>query len=300
VDKTVLEKIGDPLVHIVRNAVDHGIESPEERKKVGKAPQGQVELMAFHEGSNLVIQVTDDGKGIDPAIIRKKAIERKVISAQNSLTDQDLINLVFHPGFSTKDQVTEVSGRGVGMDVVKTNIEGLGGEVKMASKKGEGSSLKITLPLTLAIIEGIVITMENEKFVIPLAQIHEITQIKKTEIETFSGVSKLFKLRGDVLPLFYINQKIGKKNLERDFETILVVKEHNFKLGVVVDDILTQQQIVIKKLGLDIKNAKGMMGSAIMSDGKPALILDLLEIFKDDLKKSQGFKKIKDQGHQAA
>jgi two-component system chemotaxis sensor kinase CheA len=301
VDKTVLEKIADPLVHIVRNAVDHGLEMPEVREASGKERKGNVELFAYHEGSNLVIQVTDDGKGIDPDIIRKKAIEKGVINQTSSMSDQEIIQLIFHPGFSTKEQVTEVSGRGVGMDVVKTNIENLGGEVKLMSKLGEGSSLKIILPLTLAIIEGIVIQAEQEKFVLPLTQIFEISQVKSTEVESFSGIASLFKLRGEVLPLFHINSKIGK-SLCHDCEnyTVVVVRGLNYAFGAVVDDIINQQQIVIKKLGEDVRGQKGIIGSAIMADGMPSLILDLLELFKDDLKASKGHQKYRERNIRAA
>ncbi len=291
VDKTVLEKLNDPLVHIVRNAVDHGIEEAEERLKAGKEAIGNIELFAYHEGSNLVIQVTDDGKGINHEIIRKKAIAKGIISEQSNLSPDDLIQLVFHAGFSTKEKVTEVSGRGVGMDVVKTNIESLGGEVKIMSKVNEGSSLKIILPLTLAIIEGIIIVSGEEKFVVPLTQIFEITQVKSNEIENFSGVARLFKLRGEVIPLFFVNNKLGNKVLELKSYTVMIVRGVNYNFGVVVDDIITQQQIVIKQLGEDIKGRVGIMGAAIMADGMPALILDVFELFKDDLKASRGYKK---------
>lgn len=292
VDKTVLEKLADPLVHIIRNAVDHGLETSDIRVNAGKEAKGNVELFAYHEGSNLVIQITDDGKGIDPEVIRKKAIEKGIISQREIIPDQEMIQYIFHPGFSTKEQVTEVSGRGVGMDVVKTNIEALGGEVKLMSKLGEGSSLKIILPLTLAIIEGIVIKSENEKFVLPLSQIYEISQVKAADVQKFSGVAKLFELRGEVLPLFNINEKIGKKeNTSDESLTVIVVRGLSYAFGVAVEDILNQQQIVIKKLGDDIKNKKGIIGSAIMADGKPSLILDLLELFKEDLKSSKGHKK---------
>jgi two-component system chemotaxis sensor kinase CheA len=301
VDKTILEKIADPLVHIVRNAVDHGLEMPDIREASGKERKGNVELFAYHEGSNLVIQVTDDGKGIDPHIIRKKAIEKGIINQTSTMSDQEIIQLIFHPGFSTKEQVTEVSGRGVGMDVVKTNIENLGGEVKLMSKLGEGSSLKIILPLTLAIIEGIVIQAEQEKFVLPLTQIFEISQVKLTEVESFSGIANLFKLRGEVLPLFHINTKLGKA-LKHDCEnyTVVVVRGLNYAFGVVVDDIINQQQIVIKKLGKDVRGQKGIIGSAIMADGMPSLILDLLELFKDDLKASKGYQKYKERNIKVA
>jgi two-component system chemotaxis sensor kinase CheA len=291
VDKTVLEKLVDPLVHIVRNAVDHGLETASERQDADKAPIGNVELYAFHEGSNLVIQVTDDGKGINPEVIRKKAIEKGILNQNSNISDQEVLQLIFHPGFSTKEKVTEVSGRGVGMDVVKTNIESLGGEVKLMSKMGEGSSFKIILPLTLAIIEGLVITAHDEKFVLPLSQVYEITQVHTKDVETFSGVANLFKLRGEVLPLFFVNDKLGLKNQESTSHTVVIVRGLNHAFGVVVEDILNQQQIVIKKLGEDIQNRKGIIGSAIMSDGMPSLILDLVELFKGDIKQSQAYKR---------
>lgn len=300
VDKTVLEKLGDPLVHIVRNAVDHGLETADIRQVAGKDPVGNVELYAFHEGSNLVIQVTDDGKGIDPEVIKKKAIENGILNANTNISDQEAIQLIFHPGLSTKEQVTEVSGRGVGMDVVKTNIENLGGEIKLMSKKGQGSSIKIILPLTLAIIEGIVIRAENDKFVLPLSQIYEITQIQSDDIESFTGVASLFTLRGEVLPLFFINKKLGKKVDETSNYTVIVVREMSYTFGVVVDDILIQQQIVIKKLGEDIQGKKGILGSAIMADGMPSLILDMFELFKDDFKQSRGYQKFIDKSIKAA
>jgi two-component system chemotaxis sensor kinase CheA len=300
VDKTVLEKIADPLVHIIRNAVDHGLEDTVDREPNGKEFSGNVELMAFHEGSHLIIQITDDGKGINPEVIRKKAIEKKIISENATMTDQEIIQLIFHAGFSTKVEVSEVSGRGVGMDVVKTNIEALGGEVKVMSKIGEGSSFKIILPLTLAIIEGIVIAGNNEKFVVPLSQVHEVVQIPEREIESFSGVAKLFKLRGEVIPLFSLNSKLGIKSEDKKSYTNLIIRTAAFTFGVIVDDILNQQQVVVKKLGEDIQNRNGVMGAAIMADGRPSLILDLFEIFKNDLKSSRGYQNLKKQNAQAA
>ena len=296
VDKTVLEKLGDPLVHIIRNAVDHGLEDdPQERITQGKTAEGNVELYAYHEGSNLVIEITDDGKGIDPEVIRKKAIEKNVIKENSNLNDNEIINLIFHAGFSTKDEVTGVSGRGVGMDVVKTNIEILGGEVILKSELGKGSSFKIILPLTLAIIEGIIINSENEKFVVPLTQIFEIAHVQNSDIETFSGVAKLFELRGEVLPLFFINHKLGKKEKEETSHTVIIVRGAQQAFGVVVDNIINQQQIVIKKLGEDLSGKQGIIGSAIMSDGMPSLILDLFELFREQMKQSTTTNKFKNE-----
>jgi two-component system chemotaxis sensor kinase CheA len=300
VDKTVLEHLSDPLVHMVRNAVDHGLETNAERIAAGKSEFGQVEIMAFHEGSNLVIQVTDDGKGIDPEIIREKAIRKNVIRESETLSPQEILQLVFHPGFSTKEEVTEVSGRGVGMDVVKNNIEQLGGEVKLMSKIGSGSSFKVILPLTLAIIDGLVITVAKEKFVIPLGQVHELVLIPRKEIEVFSGAAELCRVRGEVYPLFFLNAKLGGKRMERDSETVIIVRGQGQSYGISVDNIVNQQQIVIKKLGDDIRGKKGIMGSAIMGDGRPSFILDVHELFKDDFKKSRGYEKIKQQVKNAA
>ncbi|MFN8369273.1 MAG: chemotaxis protein CheA [Bacteriovoracaceae bacterium] len=301
VDKTVLEKIADPLVHTVRNAVDHGIEMPDERVAKGKDKKGNVELYAYHEGSNLVIQVTDDGKGIDSEVIRKKAIEKNIIKSNSNLSDHELRLLIFHPGFSTKEKVTEVSGRGVGMDVVKTNVEALGGEVKLMSKVGQGSTLKIILPLTLAVIQGIVIKAEKEKFVLPLTQVFEISRVKTQDVESFSGIASLFRLRGEVLPLFFINKKIGKKvDTTLNAYTVIIVRGLHYAFGVAVDDILNQQQIVIKPIGDDIKGKKGIIGSAIMADGMPSFILDLYELFKDDIKESKGHQKFRERNIKVA
>ena len=283
VDKTVLEKLSDPLVHIIRNAVDHGIEDKEDRDKTDKSKEAIVEIMAFHEGSSLVIQVTDDGKGIDHEVLLAKAKAKGLISENTEMSQQEAIQLIFHPGFSTKEEVTEVSGRGVGMDVVKTNIEKLGGEVKLSSKLGKGTSLRIILPLTLAIIEGVVIRAQDDKFVLPLSQITEMVKVSSHEIESFSGVAQLFKLRGEVIPLFFLNKKINKKIKESEDYTLVIVRSLSNVFGVVIDDVVNQQQIVIKKLGADLQGQKGVMGSAIMSDGMPSIILDLNELFRSEV-----------------
>lgn len=299
VDKTVLERISDPLVHIVRNAVDHGLESPEDRIAAGKDPKGNIEIKAFHEGSNLAIEIVDDGKGIDAEVIRTKAVQKGIISENANLSQEEIIQFIFHPGFSTKEQVTEVSGRGVGMDVVKTNIEALGGQVNLTSKLGQGSSFKIMIPLTLAIIEGLVVASNEQKYVVPLSQIFELTQVKESEIERFTGAAELFRLRGEVMPLFNLNKKLGLKSKGSDSHIVIIVRGLGKSFGVAIDDALNQQQIVIKKLGEDLKGKEGVMGSAIMSDGKPSLILDMFELFKSELKESKTHKKFKEQSRAA-
>lgn len=289
IDKTVLEHLSDPLVHIVRNAVDHGLESTEGRMSAGKGEEGVVTIKAYHEGNNLVIEISDDGKGINPKIIREKAIEKGVISANATMSDDDIINLIFHPGFSTKSEVSEISGRGVGMDVVKTNIEKLSGEVKVISEIGKGSVFKVVLPLTLAVIEAMVTKIGEERYIIPLGQVYESLSPTPDLVHHVNGVGDCLKIRGEVIPLFKVSKalqrNIGEKPMHEQIAIIVNSYERNF--AVLVDDILHQQQVVIKKLGDEIKNQKGFMGSTILGDGKPAFILDLMELFAGSMKKKK-------------
>ena len=289
IDKTVLEHLADPLVHIVRNAVDHGLENTAGRQKVGKSEEGHISIKACHEGNNLVIEVRDDGNGIDPNIIRAKAIEKKVISANSNLSDEELVNLIFHPGFSTKAEVSEISGRGVGMDVVKTNIEKLSGEVRVFTELGKGSVFKVVLPLTLAIIEAMVAQIGEEKYIIPLGQIYESLSPTPDLVHHVNGIGDCLKLRGEVIPLFRISTALDRqmkpKSIHQQIAIIVNSPDRNF--AVLVDDILHQQQVVIRKLGDEIKNQKGFMGSSILGDGRPAIILDLIELFSGVMKKKK-------------
>lgn len=289
IDKTVLEHLADPLVHIVRNAVDHGLESTQERLMSGKSEEGRVSIRAFHEGNNLVIEIRDDGKGINPKIIREKAIEKKVISANSNLSDDELVNLIFHPGFSTKDAVSEISGRGVGMDVVKTNIEKLSGEVKVVTEMGKGSVFKVVLPLTLAIIEAMVTQIGEERYIIPLGQIYESLSPTPDIVHHVNGVGDCLKLRGQVIPMFRISTALQRPFKEKPVheQIAIIVNSEDKNFAVLVDDILHQQQVVIKKLGEEIKNQKGFMGSSILGDGRPAFILDLIELFSGTMKKKK-------------
>ncbi|NCN26797.1 chemotaxis protein CheA [bacterium] len=299
IDKTVLEQIGDPLVHVVRNAIDHGLETPQERVAAGKPEEGLCEIKAFHEGSNLVIQVRDDGKGINPEIIRRKAIEKGVIRENSSMSDLEVIQLIFHAGFSTKEQVTEVSGRGVGMDVVKTNIENLSGEVNVSSQVGKGSVFKIVLPLTLAIIEGMVVKVTGATFIVPLSQVHEFVRIGPKQVETMSDGGRMFKLREEVLPLFSASSSLGLKvsvkdeaSAQRNDKIAVVIRSTDFPYAVEVDDIVKQQQVVIKTLGAEIKSRKGFMGSSILGDGSPVVILDFLDMFAGMLKENAAYNEL--------
>jgi two-component system chemotaxis sensor kinase CheA len=279
-DKTVLEKISDPLVHMIRNAVDHGLESSADRIAAGKDEAGMITLSAFHQGGKLVIEVNDDGAGIDPEKLRLKAIEKGILRAEDKLTEQELIHLIFHPGFSTKAAVTEVSGRGVGMDVVKTNIELLQGEVIVNSVKGKGTVFRVYLPLTLAIIDGMVVLSEENRFVVPLSQVHESVRPAAEDVRFATGLGETLLLRGETLPVHRLSGVFGtKRDLKPAHESIaLVVRTGGKPFAVLVDDILGQQQIVIKKLGSEIQNLRGISGSAILGDGKPALILELTDL----------------------
>lgn len=289
IDKTVLEHLADPLVHIVRNAVDHGLESTEDRLKAGKDKEGVVSIKAYHEGNNLVIEIRDDGKGINPKVIREKAIEKKVISANAVMSDDALVNLIFHPGFSTKAEVSEISGRGVGMDVVKTNIEKLSGEVRVTTEMGKGSVFKVVLPLTLAIIEAMVTQIGDERYVIPLGQVYESLSPTPDLVHHVNGVGDCLKIRGQVIPMFKISTALSRPMKEKSIhdQIAIIVNSEDRNFAVLVDDILHQQQVVIKKLGDEIKNQKGFMGSTILGDGRPAFILDLVELFSGTMKKKK-------------
>lgn len=284
-DKTVLELVNDPLVHLIRNSVDHGVESPEVRLAKGKFRTGQVQLKAKHESGKFLIEVKDDGGGIDPVKIRKLAIEKRLIKPDANLTDQECINLIFLPGFSTKEVVTDVSGRGVGMDVVKTNVEELGGEVFVESKLGEGSTFKVYLPLTMAIIDGMIVRCGSERFVIPLAHVHESMSPQADQIRSTAGAGDLLLLRAENLPIFRLASLFGRKsNSEIEKMIAIVVRTGPQPFAILVDDIIGQYQVVIKQLGPDLQHMKGVSGSTILGDGRPALIVEPVELVKRDLK----------------
>lgn len=286
VDKKVVEFILDPLVHIVRNGIDHGVEAPHERTEAGKPSQGVIELFAFHEGSNLIIQITDDGKGIDPNIIRRKGIEKGILNESSPISDEEVIQLIFHPGFSTKETVSEVSGRGVGMDVVKTNIENLGGKVSLQSKVGIGSSFRIELPLTLAIVDGLIIESGDHKFALPLSQVQEIVQISKDNFASATGGGLYYKLRGNIIPVFSLAEKLDLKKDRPDLKeaTAIITENKDGKFAVLIENVLYKQQVVIKELGADIKGFNGITGATILGNGKPSFIIDLKELYKDFFK----------------
>ncbi|MEA2063290.1 MAG: chemotaxis protein CheA [Gemmatimonadota bacterium] len=281
-DRTVIERIGDPLVHMIRNSVDHGIESRDERTKLGKPPVGRIELRAFHRGGSIYIEVADDGKGLDREAILAKGIERGLVSQGAELSDREVFNMVFMPGFSTAKKITDVSGRGVGMDVVKKNIDALRGAIDISSKKGEGSTVSMRLPLTLAIIDGMIIQVAKERFIIPTLSVVESLRPEKENISTVSGRAEMLSVRGSLFPLFRISRVFGITGAVEDPTQALcmIVEDQDRKVALLVDNLIGQQQVVIKNLGDGLGKVRGISGGAIMADGQVGLILDMAGIVK--------------------
>eukprot|EP01156_Anaeramoeba_ignava_P010097 Anaeramoba_ignava/a478851_33.p1 GENE.a478851_33~~a478851_33.p1 ORF type:complete len:802 (+),score=77.86 a478851_33:282-2687(+) len=278
VDKTMTEQIADPLLHMVRNSVDHGIESPEERLALGKPEQGEVTIEARYEGGEVWIVVSDDGKGLDPEKILKKAIEKGVVQGDGSnLSEEEIFNLIFAPGFSTNDVVSEVSGRGVGMDVVKKNIEKLKGRIAVRSKLGQGTSIYLQIPLTLAIIDGMLVRVGDSRYTIPLLAIRESIQPSANSITLTPDGGEIVRIREELIPVIRLHQLHNKKSQFTELaEGILViVEDRNKKAAIFIDEILGQQQTVIKGLSSFLSDAKGFSGCTILGDGAVSLILDI-------------------------
>jgi two-component system chemotaxis sensor kinase CheA len=279
-DKTVLEGLGDPLVHIIRNACDHGIEDGAARVAAGKPEEGTVKLSAFHQSNHIVIEIRDDGGGISAPRLVAKAIEKGILKPGTTLPEREALNLIFHPGFSTKAVVTDVSGRGVGMDVVKTNVERLQGVVALETEVGRGTCFQIRMPLTLAIIDGMVVKLGEERFVIPLTHVHESLRPEPGDVHHVTGVGEILKLRDENLPLLRLAKLLGRGDPARPVTdcTVIVVRAAEHAFSVAVDDIVGQHQIVIKSLGAEMRHLRGFSGSAILGDGRPALILELPDL----------------------
>jgi two-component system chemotaxis sensor kinase CheA len=280
-DKTLIEEIYDPLVHMVRNSVDHGLEFPEEREKVGKDPRGKVILTAKQEGNNIIISIEDDGHGIDHEVIKAKAIEKKIITEEKAkeLSKNDILNLIFAPGFSTAKVVSNVSGRGVGMDVVKTNVTKLRGIIDIETELGKGSKFIIKLPITLAIIQGLLVKIGAETVVIPLNTVIEVVRVSKEQIYSMNQC-EVIKLRDSVIPLLDLGESLFKVSEKegRNWQYIVVVGIAERRFGLKVDRMLGQEEIVIKSLGKYLGNVQGIAGSTIMGDGSVVLIADIAEI----------------------
>jgi two-component system chemotaxis sensor kinase CheA len=285
-DKTVLEKISDPLVHLVRNALDHGLEKPEVRIAAGKPETGTIELAAFHEGGNIIIEVKDDGGGLHKAKILARARERGLVAADAELSDDQIHNLIFAAGFSTADAISDVSGRGVGMDVVRRNIQDLGGVVQIASVEGRGSTIRIRLPLTLAILDGQLVRVGADTYVISLVAIVETIQAQKDRLNAVPGSAELFRLRDEYIPVVRLYEMFGVEPDSRAVEDglLVVVEAEGRRYGVLVDDLLAQQQVVIKTLETNYRQVAGVAGATILGDGTVALIVDvpgLVQVFND-------------------
>ena len=276
-DKTVMEQIGDPLVHLVRNAADHGIESAEIRIAAGKPAKGTITLDAYHQGGNIVIEVCDDGAGINRDVIFTKAIEKNLIDAKDVLSDSQVYDLLFEAGFSTADEITDISGRGVGMDVVKRNIQSLGGRIQVESIQGKGSTFKVNLPLTLAILDGQLVKVGSEVYIIPLIAIVESLQVESDLVNRVSGDMVLYRLREDNVPVLPIYQlfELSAECKEVDNALLVVVEADGQKVGLMVDDLLAQQQVVIKSLADNYQQVDGISGATILGDGSVAMILDI-------------------------
>ena len=288
-DKTVMEKIGDPLVHLVRNSLDHGIEIPEDRIAAGKPETGEIHLNAFHEGGNIVIEITDDGAGLNLEKILSKAKSSGIVSESDKLSDEDIADLIFRPGFSTADVVSDVSGRGVGMDVVRRNIRALGGTVDVKTSQGEGSVFTIRLPLTLAILDGQSVVVGKEVYIVPLVAIIESIQVDTSLVNGVTGQAEVYRLRDEYIPIVKLHEVFGIKPLHDSMEDglLVVVEAEGKKVALMVDDLLGQQQVVIKSLETNFKTVEGISGATILGDGTVALILDvtgLIAISKHKLK----------------
>ena len=276
-DRTVVDEIGDPLMHLLRNSADHGLESAEVRVERGKPPVGSIFLDAYQDGNNVVIEVRDDGNGIDVQAVKNKAIERGVITPDqgDNMTEKDIINLLFHAGFSTAKEISDVSGRGVGLDVVKSKIESLSGEVEVKSQLGQGSTWIIRLPLTLAIIQALMVAVGGEKYAIPLGSIQTLEDISPSDIKLVQN-KEVINLRGSVIPIIRLSDELDIESSKAPDENLVVVivKKGENLAGLVIDELRGQQEIVIKSLGRYISKCKIISGATILGDGEVALILD--------------------------
>jgi two-component system chemotaxis sensor kinase CheA len=276
-DKTVMEKIGDPLVHLVRNSLDHGLENAKDRTDNGKSSAGTITLNAYHHGGSIVIEVQDDGAGLNKERIRDKAIEKGLISEDEQLSDSQVYDLIFQPGFSTADVVSDVSGRGVGMDVVRRNIAELNGSIDVSSTPGKGSIFSIRLPLTLAILDGQLVKVGDEVYIFPLVSIVESIQLEKSMLNNITGNQFVMQLRNDYVPIICLQDvfNIGTEKKDLEGAMLVVVEGDDEKIGIVVDELLGQQQVVIKSLEQNYQKVDSISGATILGDGTVALIVDI-------------------------
>ncbi|QIB26173.1 chemotaxis protein CheA [Caloranaerobacter azorensis] len=284
VDRTVIDEIGDPLIHLIRNSIDHGIESPEERVKVGKEETGSLYLRAYPDGNNVVIEVEDDGRGIDLEKVKRKAVDKKIITEEiaHNMSKEEIISLLFKAGFSTAEKISDISGRGVGLDVVKNKIEAIGGNIEVETEKGKGTKFTIRIPLTLAIIQALLIKLQDEIYALPLSSIKEITTIESQAIRKIQN-HEVVLFRDKTLPIVRLNEILGvqkSKDKDESEELITVVaKKGDKEAGLIVDKLIGQQEIVIKSLGKYLSGTKYIAGATILGDGSISLILDINSLF---------------------
>jgi len=279
-DRVVLDEISDPLIHLVRNAIDHGIELPQERIKIGKSPRGKISIKVIRERGHVVIEVSDDGRGIDFGKVAKIAVERGIISSQevDSLDSHQILDILTSPGFSTSEKVTEVSGRGVGLDVVRNKLDALGGKLDLETQLGKGTKFILTLPLTLAIIKAMLVSLGEQIYAIPLMNIRETLKAKEEEVRIIKDI-EVIRVREEIIPLIRLDKEFGIKSMRKDEVFSVVIVEGRVKsIGLVVDEVIGEQDIVVKPLGSFIKKVKGIAGATILGDGRIALILDVVNI----------------------
>jgi two-component system, chemotaxis family, sensor kinase CheA len=288
IDKTVIEQLGDPLLHMIRNAVDHGIEAPIERVAAGKSETGRVGLTARQVGGQLVIEVSDDGRGLDRERIKQKALDRGIVAEVAGMSDDEIVNLIFRPGFSTAEKITSISGRGVGMDVVKRNIQKLGGRISIKSEQGKGSRMSIALPLTLAILSGMTVRSGQNVYVVPVTNILECMMVKPGQIKVLPELGEMIQFRNRYVPLVRLGAVFNISSAETDADPVVIIAndENGHLIGIVVDEITGQQQVVIKNLRDSVEHVHGVSGATVLGDGTVALILilsDLLDLHRERL-----------------
>ena len=279
-DKTVIERLNDPLVHLIRNCIDHGIERPEEREALDKPRAGTIHLSAVHSGAYVVIRIKDDGKGLDREAILLKAVEKGLVSPNGELTDKEVFSSIFHPGFSTAKEVTNVSGRGVGMDVAKRAIDALRGSIDVSSEKGKGTAVTIRLPLTLAIVDGLLVRIADEHFVLPLSIVEECVELTKEDTEKSHG-RNMAHIRGEIVPYIKLRDEFNISGDSPDIEQIVVTGVNGERMGFVVDNVIGEHQTVIKKLGRIYKDVDAVSGATILGNGTVALIVDALKLVRN-------------------
>lgn len=275
-DKSVVDQIGDPLVHMVRNAADHGVESVEDRLASGKPATGNIHLKAYQQSGNIFIEIHDDGRGLDRSRILRKAVERGLVPPDAQLSDNEISNLIFEPGFSTAEKVTDVSGRGVGMDVVRRNVEALQGSVSIRSEAGRGSVITVRLPLTLAILDGLLVRLDQEVYVLPLLAVVETISVQQGDVNVLAGGGEVVVVRGEVLPVIWLRRvlNVPSNTSEETAGLLVIIEEQGRRFALVVDDLMGQQQVVIKSLETNFQKVPGVAGATILGNGRIALILD--------------------------